>query len=143
MSLSVYPEQNMLPGMLAWHAAPFWKGLDMPNQHDEQYVPLRDPLARHSNKTQFFVCLSLNFEKLVPLRSIAKFQKWVDVSPLLDTFNAQWRLAFVARRATECELYQPSRKSLLSFESYLIKYCIIKRCCVMSINCNFGIYMNY
>ena len=33
MSLSVYPEQNMLPGMLAWHAAPFWKDLDMPKQH--------------------------------------------------------------------------------------------------------------
>ena len=73
----------MLPGMLAWHAAPFWKGLDMPNQHDEQYVPLRDPLARHSNKTQFFVCLSLNFEKLVRWSPNGpKTKKWADVSPL-------------------------------------------------------------
>ena len=73
----------MLPGMLAWHAAPFWKGLDMPKQHDEQNVPLCDPLARHSNKTQFFVCLSLNFEKLVRWSPNGpKTKKWADVSPL-------------------------------------------------------------
>ena len=83
VSLSIYPEQKMLPGMLPWHAASFWKGLGMPKQHAEQYVPLRDSMARNINKTQFLFCVSPNFRKL----SVSPSCKIENTSPMVTKWS--------------------------------------------------------
>ena len=46
------------------------------------------------------VCMYVRGQKVSPWpRRGLKYPKWADVSPLFDAFNAQWRLAFAARRA--------------------------------------------
>ena len=66
VSFSGCPGQNILPGMLGWHAIPFWNPHGMPRKHVKWDVPLREPLASNTQKS---VCLS--HKKLSPFLVLA------------------------------------------------------------------------